>query len=705
VPVYRRILFWAAGLFIAGLAAVAGLFVAAYASISVPEPDDFALAEGTTIYYADGSTTMGRFAEFDRTSVPLDSLPDYVGHAVIASEDRTFYDNPGVDWRGIARALWNNVRGLPRQGGSTLTQQYVERYYTGTTTSYIGKFEETILALRIDNEQDKDEILENYLNTIYFGRGTYGVQEASIAYFGHDANDLTLSESAMLAGIIPSPSGWDPAVNPERAEQRFERVLDLMLQDGWITQEEHDSAEFPEVVEPASDDTFAGENGYLLAMVRDELAAQAGISPEDVDTGGYRIVTTIDQRSQQAAIDAVGNLPEDRPENNYVGLISLRPESGAIVALYGGEDYLERSRNSVTQDHAQAGSTAKPFALIAAIEDGVSLEETFPSYSPMEIEGYDFPVSNYDGLNRGQITLRQATAHSVNTTYALLNEQIGSDRTMDVMVRAGWPEDTPGLIASPSNVLGPASPTALDTARAYNTFANRGVQHEPYIVAEVIDREGNRIYTGGDEGERIFDEAVIDEATYAMEAVLEPGGTGATAGEIGRPAAGKTGSSNAYRSAWFAGWIPQLTTIVNMYQIGEDGSEEELTGFGGVDLVAGGTYPAQVWRDYMMAATEGMPVLDLPERPDPDDLPGSEEWTTTPPPAPPSEEPSTEEETTEEETTTEAPTTEEPTTEEPTTEDPTTEEPTTEDDDGPPIDLPSLPGGGRDEQNPGGNGG
>ncbi|MGO1581618.1 MAG: transglycosylase domain-containing protein [Actinomycetaceae bacterium] len=692
VPIWRRVLFWAFGLLVAGFAGAAGLFVAAYASIDVPAPDDFALAEGTTVYYADGETVMGRFAEYDRSSIDLEDIPDHVSEAVIASEDRRFYENPGVDWRGIARALWNNVQGEPRQGGSSLTQQYVERYYTGTTTSYVGKFEETILALRIDQEQGKDEILQNYMNTIYFGRGTYGVQEASMAYFGHGASEMTISESALLAGIIPSPSAWDPGVDPEQAEQRFERVLDLMLEDGWITEEEHAAAEFPEVVEPETNEQYAGPDGYLLAMVRDELVARGDLTLEQIDTGGYDIVTTIDQRNQQAAVDAVDALPEDRPENNHVGLVSMRPESGAIVALYGGPDYLTDARNSVTQDRAQAGSTAKPFTLVAAIEAGISLSETFPSYSPMEIEGYDFPVSNYDTQNRGPITLRQATAQSVNTTYALVNQEVGSDTMVDVATRAGWSEDTPGLVSSPSNVLGPASPTALETATAYNTFAAQGVRHTPYIVAEVLDRDDNRIYTGDDEGVEAFDEAVINEATYAMQAVLEPGGTGATAGEIGRPAAGKTGSSNAYRSAWFAGWIPQLTTVVNMYQVGEDGTEEELTGFGGVDLVAGGTFPAQVWRDYMNVATEGMPVVELPERPDPEDLPGQVDRPSRAPapPAttPPSEEPTTEEETTEEETTeeesSEEETTEEETTEEPTTEEPT-EEPTTEE----PTELPS----------------
>ena len=188
---------------VAVIAAVgAGLFFAAYQSIAVPEPDDFSQAETTNVYYADGETLMGSYAEYDRTSVDFATLPLHVGHAVVASEDRTFFENEGIDLRGIARALWNNLRGLPTQGGSTITQQYVERYYVGTTTSYTGKFKEAILAIKIDNQQDKEEILGNYLNTIYFGRGSYGIEVAAQNYFGKPASELTVSESALLAGVI-----------------------------------------------------------------------------------------------------------------------------------------------------------------------------------------------------------------------------------------------------------------------------------------------------------------------------------------------------------------------------------------------------------------------------------------------------------------------------------------------------------------------
>ncbi len=629
---------------VAVIAAVgAGLFFAAYQSIAVPEPDDFSQAETTNVYYADGETLMGSYAEYDRTSVDFATLPLHVGHAVVASEDRTFFENEGIDLRGIARALWNNLRGLPTQGGSTITQQYVERYYVGTTTSYTGKFKEAILAIKIDNQQDKEEILGNYLNTIYFGRGSYGIEVAAQNYFGKPASELTVSESALLAGVIPSPSNYDPAVDRATAEQRWNRVLDLMVEDEWITQDERDTQTFPTTIEPTRADTFAGPTGYLLDMVRTELVEDAGIEEAELNTAGLTVVTTIEKPRQDAAVAAVDSLPEDRPENNRVGLVSMDPDTGRIVALYGGPDFVEQSRNAVTQDRAQGGSTFKPFTLIAALEDGASLRDQYESYTPMEIPGYDFPVSNFDSANRGSIDLIRATRDSVNTVYAQLNVEYGPERTVEVATKLGMPEDTPGLIATASNVLGPASPRAIDTATAFGTIASGGVRHDPFIVDSVTDREGNVRYKGTSDGDRVVDGDVIANATHAMRAVVE-GGTGRTASEIGRPAAGKTGSSNDYRSAWFAGFVPQLVTVVNMYQVGPDGEEEELTGFGGVNIVAGGTWPTRVWTDYMSVALEGVEVEDFPEpdikTPTRTPSPTPEPTTPTPTPTPtPTEEP------------------------------------------------------------------
>jgi len=689
-PLHRWLPSWRVvfGTVLTGIAVVVGIVAAAYLTTDIPEPGDFAQAQGTHVYFADDETEMGSFAEYNREIVALDSLPAHVGHAVVASEDRRFYENVGIDPIAIGRALWNNLRGNPVQGGSTLTQQYVERYYLGTTTDYVGKFREAILALKIDRELTKDEILEDYLNTIYFGRNAYGIETAAQAYFGKPAAELTLSESAMLAGIIPSPNAWDPENNPERAQERWARTLDFMVTDGWITEAEAAEQTFPETIPHVRSDTYAGPTGYLLDMVRRELVAKAGLTEEQIDTLGLRITTTVDPDAQQAAVDVVDALPEDRPENNRVALVSLDPHSGAIVALYGGPDFVSRPRNAATQDVAQAGSTFKPFTLVAALREGVPLSTRFPSYTPMEIEGFDRPVNNYDSFNRGNIDLVEATEQSVNTTYALLNVQIGPEKSVEAAIDAGLPEDTAGLAPVPSNVLGPASPHPIDLARAYATFAAQGVRHTPHIVSEVRDAEGNTIFTADTSGEEVFEPDVMAEATYAMTKVIEEG-TGVRARSLGRPAAGKTGTSNEGRSAWFAGYVPQLATVVAMYQVGEDGTEESLTPFGEYASITGSTYPTTMWRDFMVAALEDVPVEDFPERPAPTTS------TFTPDVPSPDPEPTTEEPTTEEPT--EEPTTQEPTTPPPPepTEEPTTPpppEPTEEPTDEPTLEEPTPPG-------------
>lgn len=632
------------------------MFVTAYITTEIPAPDDFAQAQTSQVFFADG-TLMGEFSEYDRQNVDLASLPDHVAHAVVASEDRRFYENPGVDLRGTIRALWNNIRGLPTQGGSTITQQYVERYYLGTTSSLAGKFEEAILALKISQELSKDEILGTYLNTIYFGRGAYGIEVAAQNYFGKPAAELTLSEAAMIAGIIPAPSAWDPAVDPEKAEQRWNRVLDLMVEDGWITQEERDAQTFPQTITHTPNDTYGGTNGYILAMVRNELASEAGISEAEIDTAGLQITTTIDPRMQQAAVDAMATVPtEGRAPNTRMGLVSMDPTNGAVRAVYGGPDYLTVPRNAATQDRAQMGSTAKIFGLINALENGATLGTRYESYDGMVIEGYDFPVSNYDTRDRGRINLVEATQDSVNTTYVQMNRDYGPEGTRDAMIRAGIPETTPGLDPVLANVLGFTSVTPWDMVTAYGTIAAGGVRHDAHLVETVLDADGNVRYQAIDTSERVFEQSVMQDVTYAMNAVVDRG-TGKAARLPDREVAGKTGSSNSYRSAWFAGFIPQLVTVVDIYQPGPDG-EEVITPFGGYPQIAGGTIPAKTWYEYMVRVTEGMEVLELDMTPNPDlssggsapSTGGEQAPASDPAPAPqeqPSEEPA--------ETVTEAP--------------------------------------------------
>ena len=623
-PVRRWLPSWRVllGTFLTGVGVVVGGLALAYATTDVPEPTELALAEGSTVYFSDGVTPIGELAEINRTVVDTTQLPAHVGNAVVSSEDRRFYSNSGIDPLGIARALWNNLRGGDKQGASTLTQQYVENYYLGRTTDYVGKFKEAILAVKVEQELEKSEILDAYLNTIYYGRGAYGIEAAAQAYFGKSAAELTISDSAMLAGIIPAPSAWDPAISPDQAQARWSRTLDYMEQDGWITADERAAQTFPTVIEQVRSDRYAGTNGYLLQMAVAELTdgEDAPFTENDLNRLGLDVVTTFDVGMQAAAVDTVENeMPDGGAEGVRATLVSIDPATGGVKALYGGRDYLTESLNRATQAVYQGGSTFKPFALIAALEAGIPLDETYESYTGMDVDGY--VVNNYDRRDRGRIDMVEALVDSVNSTYVQINRDANpagaepGQALVDTAIKVGLPADTTGLVPVLSNVLGNASPHAIDMATAFATYAAQGERHTTHVIQSVTDG-GNVVYEGPTAGERVVPESVMADATYAMTQVAERG-TGDTAGQLDRPVAGKTGSSNDYKGVSFGGYIPQLATLVAMYQTGPDGTEEPITPFGGYSPVAGGTIPADMWLSYMEKVTAGWEVLEFPERSEP----------------------------------------------------------------------------------------
>ena len=600
----RGILFTFLGLIIAGL----GTFLVAYAALTVPQADQVALAQTTTVYYSDGTTEMGRMSQVNRKIIDSSTLPDYVAHAVVASEDRTFYTNSGVDLKGIGRALVNNIRGGARQGASTLTQQYVERYYVGETTGYVGKAKEAILALKINREQSKDQIIGNYLNTIYFGRGAYGIEAASQAYFGHEAKDLTLSEAAMIAGIIPAPSAWDPAVDEEKARSRWTRVINLMVEDGWISQADANAAEFPKTIDPDTlgGPTMEGPTGYLMEQIRTELAQEGGFTADQLATGGYRIISTIDKEKQDQAVDAAEYMYTVRGWNEdsmHVALTSLDPATGEIVAEYGGKDYLKRQQNGATQDIMAAGSTFKPFALIAHAEQGGSIYDTYDGSSPKTFSGLARPVSNDSGVSWGRQNLVNATKNSINTVFVGLNQEVGSATTKQVAVELGIPEDTNGLDDSLLNVLGFAAPHNIDLAHAYSTIASGGQRTTPHIVREVQNSDGSKVFQTTVNPKQVFDTKTMSTVLPALQAVTASGGTAEAAAVLKQDSGGKTGTSEEQKTAQFVGFTPSLVTAVSMYQLDENGSPVSLTNIGGLGQFHGGDWPVTVWVRYMKAVS------------------------------------------------------------------------------------------------------
>lgn len=596
-----------------------GLFIYLYYTLDIPEADEVALAQTTTVYYADGTTRMGTYSEVNRTIIDTSTVPKYVGHAIVASEDRTFYTNSGVDLKGILRALYNNVTTGSRQGGSTLTQQYVERYYVGETTSYMGKLKEAILALKINRQQTKDQILGNYMNTIYFGRGAYGIEAAAKVYFGKHASELTLSEAAMLSGIIPAPSAWDPALDEEQAKARWKRVLDLMVQDGWITQAEASKQVFPTTLplDELGAQDFAGPQGYLLAHIRRELQNSGNFTDEQIETGGLKIISTIDKTKFDAMVAAAHSMTEVegwKPEAMHVAMTSIDPTNGEIVAEYGGPDYLKRQQNAATQDISPAASTFKTFTLLGHIRNGGSVYDTFNGNSPQTFDGLAERVVNDGGYSYGRVNLIRATEYSINTAFVEVNEKIGAATTKQIAVEAGIPEDTLGLDDTLLNTLGFAAPRNIDLARAYATLAAGGEKRTPHIVREVQDAAGNVVYRAINESERVFSEQEVSDILPALEAVVSYDGTADKVSDMKIKAAGKTGTASDQKSAVFVGFTPQLSTAVTMYQSDDKGNPVPLDNIGGLDQFHGGDWPVDVWVKYMTSVGQSTPNTDFPWR-------------------------------------------------------------------------------------------
>lgn len=605
----RRVLKWVlgiiGGLIGAMLLAGIGLFAYLYATTEIPQPEKFALAEKTTVYYADGTTEIGSYAEQNREIISCESLPDYVGQAIVASEDRTFYSNSGIDLKGIARAFITNVTTGTRQGGSTITQQYAERYYMGETTSYIGKAREAVLAIKIAQSESKDEVLCNYMNTIYLGRNSYGIQAASQAYFNKNAADLTLSEAAMLAGIIPAPSTWDPAVNEEMAQQRFERVLSIMQEDGYITAAEESEAAFPTVTDGTQQNVYQGSNGYLLTMVQRELVGAEAFTQEDLDTGGYKIVTTID-KAKQDIMQSVGDTrPEDMPESIQVGGIAVDPDTGAVVSIYAGSDYLTHQLNNCDQAVFEPGSTMKPFALLGAAQEGVNFSTLFNGNSHQHFSGITAEVNNALENDWGNIDLYQATANSVNTVFMAVNEKLTPQRTAEIAHEAGITGEIDE--DSPYNVLGINAITVWDLAQGHTTIANDGVKNTLHMVASVQDSDGNDLYNAPAENEQVFDANDCALVQKAMQGTTSYGTAAGVSSLLGRPVAGKSGTANDENAASFVGYTPNLLNVWAIWNPDEEGNPQVVPEFAGYGVSSTG-YPSHLFSEYMSQALVGMEV-------------------------------------------------------------------------------------------------
>ena len=604
-----------AAIFLAGFGFIAGstLFAFAWFTVSIPDPNAYVNSQSTIIQYSNGEE-IGRIGSENRQILPLAKIPLDLRNAVMAAEDRNFYSNNAFSVTGIARALLNNLKSgnLTGEGGSTITQQYAKTAFLSPSRTIQRKIRELVISLKLENSLSKDQILENYLNTIYFGRGSYGVQTAAQQYFNRNADQLSLSQIAVIASILRSPGYYDPSLskeNEERLKNRFEYVINGMLDKEWITPEQAAKVKFPTVIPRTKAGQLSGPKGHIIAAVQKEMG-KLGFTEDQLLVGGLVIKTTLDQKAQQSAVDAVTKLyPKKAPDNLHIGLAAIRPGTGEIIAMYGGADYLERQLNDATQSIALAGSTFKPFAIIAALEMGIPLTSMWNGDSPQIFDdlGKPYEVSNYGNEGWGQIDLLEATTHSVNTVFVPLGQKAGLERVVDVARRAGIPESI-AMVPAPSVVLGVASPHVIDVASAYATFAAQGVYSKPYLIASVTGPNKGVLYEGESQTQEVFAKDVMADLTYSLKATVE-GGTGAAARALGRPAAGKTGTSQSNASAWFSAYTPQLAASVALFR---DSASESLNGIGGLTSVTGGTFPARIWTAFMKGALKGEPIMSFP---------------------------------------------------------------------------------------------
>ena len=578
------------------------------------------LAESSKVFAADGTLVATLHAEENRETVPLKQIPKPLRDAVVAIEDQRFWDHRGVDAKSVLRAVYANAtEGKVVEGGSTITQQYVKNELVGPDRTVRRKLQEAALAFQLESRYTKERILELYLNTIYFGNGAYGVEAASRQYFGTSVDKVTLGQAAMLAGMIRAPSRTNPYSQPALASARRHVVLNKMVEIGLVTPVQAKAAEAEPLASAATpaDERYAAP--YFVERVKQFILDDPRFGPTPAARrnllfqGGLRIFTTLDLERQAQAEAAMAKVLS-KPDTDPAGaLVSIEPRTGFVRAIVGGRDFFgtgpQAKFDLATQGSRPAGSSFKPFVLAAALEAGIPLTRTYdaPVRMAIPLTRQTWKVENYEGSGGGRANLIEATVRSINTVYAQLILDVGPAEAVSMAAKLGI---TTPLLPYPSAVLGTNDVTPLEMASAYGTFANRGLAVPPTIVTKVAGPGGTLLYEHAHAQKRVLKQENADALVGVLQSVVERGT--AVKAKIGRPVAGKTGTGQEWRDAWFVGFTPELVTSV---WVGFPEKQRSMIPPATRILVTGGSWPAEIWQLYNAAALARVPVTPFPEPP------------------------------------------------------------------------------------------
>ncbi|MFD6909662.1 transglycosylase domain-containing protein [Streptomyces sp. NPDC060077] len=699
-----------------------GAFIVLYMVIDIPEGNAEAELQGNVYKYSDGSVMARR--GYNRDIVDLARIPKDVQRTFVAAENKSFYKDSGVDIKGTTRGLLNTLSGKGAQGGSTITQQYVKNYYLTQEQTVSRKMKELVISLKLDREKSKDYILAGYINTSYYGRGAYGIQAAAQAYYHVDAEKLTVEQGAYLAALLQAPSQYDWAAASENGkklvQERWNYVLDNMVEQEWLSGSDRQGMEFPVPKEPKASPGLEGQRGYLVEAannaLKQQLVAQGAAEDMEqakalVDLGGYTITLNIDKKKQAALEKAVktrltGKLDPDKREVDadiQAGGVSVDPKTGAVVAMYGGVDYVKHFTNNATREDYQPASTFKPVILAAAVDQAAETQDGVPITADTIYDGTSkrqvvdgdrevgFAPPNEDDVDYGDITVQEAMNKSVNSVFAQMGIDVGMPEVVKVAGELGM--ETEGMEAVPAQTLGSMGASPLEMAGVYATLANHGKKVAPAMVksAEHNDRT---IEFPEPVGEQVISREAADTVTSVLTGVVDDGTARKSVRENplrdGQQVAGKTGTSDNNKSAWFTGYTPELVTSVGLF--GEDDKpphkQVPMYEAGGVDYrVNGGGFPAEIWAAYTFGVMDEVSKFDLDTKQGSGVKPTRTPSATQSPSETPSEEPTTQE------PTTEAPTTETsaPPTSEPPTGTPTSEAPTKTPSSSPTFGIPGDP--------------